>query len=135
MLGRLVETTSAPFHYSVVVSIDAGEIRKLPEGSHLVAEISIEVIAGKVSIVWIDENFQVLDDTERYAPAMAGAQRIVVPVPADQAYGLVFRSFASTSVPASFRLLELRAMKWTPNLTERPLRRHQALRQAGSGSV
>jgi glycosyltransferase involved in cell wall biosynthesis len=130
MLGRLVETTSMPYHYSVVLSIDAGETRKLPAGSHLVAEISIEVIAGKVSIVWIDENFEVLDEMERYAPAMEGVQRLVVPVPADQAYGLVFRNFAPTSVPTSFRLLELRAMKLTPNLTERTLRRRQALRQA-----
>jgi glycosyltransferase involved in cell wall biosynthesis len=115
MISRLVETTPVPYHYSVVFNTDVRKIQNLPIGSHIIAEISIEVIAGMVAATWLDENSQVLDSAERYAPAIPGPQRLVVPVRADRGRLLVFRNFASSSVPTSFRILELKAMKWSPN--------------------
>jgi glycosyltransferase involved in cell wall biosynthesis len=115
MMGRLVDTTPVPYHYSVVFNADARKARNLPIGSHIIAEISIEVIAGMVAAAWLDENGQVLESAQRYPSAMPGPQRLVVPVPVDRGRSLVFRNFASSSVPASFRILELTAMKWSPN--------------------
>lgn len=111
IVGKLVDTTSVPYLYSVVLSTD-GATGNLPPGSPLIAKISIEVLAGQVGVLWIDENHQVVDDTERYAPAMPGIQRLVVSAAADQGRQLVFRNFAH--VPASFRILELRAATYAP---------------------
>jgi glycosyltransferase involved in cell wall biosynthesis len=110
MMGKLVDTTSMPYRYSVVLNIDPREVWSLPASSHVSAEMSIEVTAGKVGVAWADENHEVLDGAERYAPAMPGLQRLVVPVPAKRAYQLVLRNFASGSVPTSFRILGLRAI-------------------------
>jgi hypothetical protein len=66
-----------------------------------------------VGVLWIDENHQVLDGTERYAPAMHGVQRLVVSAPVDQGRHLVFRNFSE--VHTSFRILGFKA-KWMPEL-------------------
>jgi hypothetical protein len=115
MIGKLVETTSVPFVHSVVFSANMPQIRTLPIGSRISAEISIQVIAGRIGVVWADENAQVIDDTERYAPAMADVQRLVVSASVDRASFLVFRNFTAPPVVSSFRILGLKIRKWMPD--------------------
>jgi glycosyltransferase involved in cell wall biosynthesis len=115
MIGKLVETTSVPFVHSVVLSANLPQIRALPIGSRISAEISIQVVAGRIGVVWADENAQVVDDTERYAPAMANVQRLVVSASVDRASFLVFRNFTAPPVVSSFRILELKIRKWIPD--------------------
>jgi glycosyltransferase involved in cell wall biosynthesis len=112
--GKRIDTPPRPYCYAVLMGIDVGKAQRLPAGSCVAAEISVEVIEGKVGVAWIDENHQVLDDAERYAPAMTGIQRLMVPAPADRVRQLVFRNFASDDAVTSFRIVGLRARKWLP---------------------
>lgn len=108
IVGKRIDTTSIPYRYSIVLAADKRKTWKRPSGSLLATEVSIEVLAGRVSVVWVDENFQVVGDAERYAPAMPGIQKLFVPVSNDRAYHLVFRNFTSDATPTSFRILELK---------------------------
>jgi hypothetical protein len=78
-------------------------------GSRIAAEISIEVIAGSVSAVWIDESYSVIEGTERYASAMLGLHRLVVPVFARPMCRLVLRNWGPNSIPATFRIVNVNA--------------------------
>lgn len=112
--GKRIDTPVRPYCYAVLVGVNAGKAQRLPAGSRVAAEISVEVIEGKVGVAWIDENHQVLDDAERYAPALTGVQRLMVPAPADRVRQLVFRNFAPNGAATSFRIVGLRARKWLP---------------------
>ncbi|MBS0220805.1 MAG: glycosyltransferase [Proteobacteria bacterium] len=112
--GKLVETPSTRYCYSVLLGADTKRTRKLSVAGYVLAEIAIEVVSGSVGVAWVDENYQVIDGTERFAPAMADIQHLVVPVLARKVHKLVFRNFTLGDLPASFRILDLRAKTLTP---------------------
>lgn len=114
IMGNVVETPPTRYCYSALLSADPKRVRKLPVASYVLAEILIEVVSGSVGVAWVDENYQVIDGTERFAPAMAGIQHLVVPVLAGKIHQLVFRNFAAGDLPTSFRILELKAKTLTP---------------------
>jgi glycosyltransferase involved in cell wall biosynthesis len=118
MMGKPINTTAVPYCYSVVLSTDIRRTWNWPCGTRLSADISVDVVAGKLGVAWLDENFRIVSDTERYAPAMPGPQRIIVPALADRACFLMFRNFSPDASPVSFRILELRATLQDDNMPQ-----------------
>jgi len=110
--GKLITTSPEQYSYSILVNARQGRALELGEGSYVVAELWVEVTTGSLGVSWVDENAQILEGTERYAPARLGMQRVVVPVPADRVRQLLLRNFAAGSVRTSFRILELNIFEW-----------------------
>lgn len=110
LTGAIVDTSAVPYRYSVLLHVDAAIARQLTSGSLITIEISIEVLAGMVGIVWADEGYNPLQDTERYAPAEPGVvQRVVISIPSEQAQFVVLRNVAPGATAASFRISQFRA--------------------------
>jgi glycosyltransferase involved in cell wall biosynthesis len=104
-----IDTSTVPYHYSLLLHVDRTITRRLERGSLLMVEVSIHVLAGAIGIVWVDDCGQPLQDSERYAVEMPGIQHVVVSIPAEHAHCLVFRNVATYAMGASFRICCLRA--------------------------
>ena len=113
LTDALIGTSTIPYHYSVLLHVDGEVTRWLEPGSLLIVEIFVEVLAGEIGIVWVDDGGQPLQDSERYALATPGFQRVVVSIPVDRARCLVFRNVATTATAALFRVVRLNASSIT----------------------
>ena len=113
LTDALIATSTIPYHYSVLLHVDGAVTRWLEPGSLLMVEIFVEVLAGEIGIVWVDDGGQPLQDSERYALATPGFQRVVVSIPVDRARCLVFRNVATTATAALFRVVRLNASSIT----------------------
>ncbi len=86
----IIDTTTVPFCYSVLMNANPAIVRDLQPGTVTVV-VAIEVISGKVGIAWIDKQYQTLDSTERHVEAAPDVQRVSVLVPSDKAHSLILR--------------------------------------------
>jgi hypothetical protein len=90
------------------VHVDLAITRRLKPGGLVTVEVSIEVFAGTIGIVWTDEGGRPLEDTERYAPAMPGIQRVLVSVSCEQVHFLVLRNVATDATATTFQVSRFR---------------------------
>jgi glycosyltransferase involved in cell wall biosynthesis len=109
LTNAVIETSTVPFHYSVLLHVDRAVTRHLEPGSMLIVEMLIEVFTGEIGVVWLDEGGQPLQDSERYALATPGLQRVIVSISVDRARCLVIRNVANDSTAASFRVSQAKA--------------------------
>lgn len=109
LTSSTIVTSATPYHYSAILEVDRAVTRRLEPGSLLIVEAFVEVLAGAIGIVWVDDAGQPLQDSERCALEMPGVQRVVVSIPYERAHRLVFRNVASAAVAASFRVCRLNA--------------------------
>lgn len=109
LTDALISTSPIPHHYSVLLHVDGAVTRWLEPRSLLIVEVYIEVFGGEIGIVWVDDCGQPLQDSERYALATPGIQRVVVSIAVDRARCLVFRNVATTATAALFRVVRLNA--------------------------
>ena len=115
----IIDTTTVPFCYSVLMNANPAIVRDLQPGTVTVV-VAIEVISGKVGIAWIDKQYQTLDSTELHVEAAPGVQRVSVLVPSDKAHSLILRNVAGDSMSSSFRLFGFSAVSQTAGATESP---------------
>jgi glycosyltransferase involved in cell wall biosynthesis len=106
----IIDTTSISYCYSVMLSANPSVVRGLRPASMVTVLVAIEVISGKVGIVWIGDDLTHLESAERYVTAAPGIQRVAVSVPAENVHHLVVRNFAGDSTSSSFRLIGFRAV-------------------------
>ena len=109
IINTIIDTSAEPYGYSVVLGADSRAISHLRGDELVIVEISIKVVAGKIGIMWTDNNYQPFASTERYASAMRGVQRILVSIPSKQAHHLVFRNVASDSTGTTFKITGVKA--------------------------
>lgn len=105
----IIDTSAEPYRYSVVMDADGSATRHLQGSGFIVVEFFLKVIAGSVSIVWTDKNYQPLVATERYVSAAPGLQRVLTSIPSRQAHHLVLRNFTHDSKSATFKIAGVRA--------------------------
>ena len=58
MTETVIDTSSVPYRYSVVITPNPEIVRSLRAGGLVTLEISVEVSAGKLGIVWTDAGIQ-----------------------------------------------------------------------------
>jgi hypothetical protein len=105
----IIDTTSASYCYSVMLDANPAVVHDLRSGGTVTVVVAIEVISGKVGIVWLDKEYQPLEATERYVTAARGVQRIPVSVPSDNVHHLVLRNVTGGSKRSSFKLMDFSA--------------------------
>jgi FkbM family methyltransferase len=109
ILNVIIDTSPEAYRYSLMLNVDNRITHQLRGNGFITVELSLKVIAGRIGIVWTDENYQPLVTTERYVSAMPGVQSVLVSVPAKQAHRLVFRNVAGNSTKATFRITRIKA--------------------------
>lgn len=105
----IIDTSPEPYRYSVVLDADREIMRHVGEAGIITLEVSIKVIAGKIGVVWADENYQPLASSERYISGAPGIQRALLAAPSKKAHHLVFRNVADDSTRATFKLSGIKA--------------------------
>jgi hypothetical protein len=111
---KTIDTTTVPHTYSVVWKVDTSA---LPQSGHdrtIVVEVSIDVGAGRLGILWVDENFQPIGNGERHVAVDPHRQRVLVAAPVSRARYLVVRNSAREGLASSFVVKCLRG-KITPS--------------------
>lgn len=108
LLGTIIDTSHAPYRYSIVVDTDAAIRNRFNADALVTTEIAIEVGGGTVGILWTDENHQAIVSTERFA--IPGVHFVMGRVFIKQMHHLVFRNMATGGTRSSFRVLRISAM-------------------------
>ncbi|MBN9491403.1 MAG: hypothetical protein J0H44_29565 [Alphaproteobacteria bacterium] len=108
LLGTIIDTSHAPYRYSVVVDTDAAIRGQFKADSLVTTEIAIEVGGGTVGILWADEDNHAIKSTERFA--IPGVYSVMGRVLIKQMHHLVFRNMATGGLRSSFRVLRISAM-------------------------
>jgi hypothetical protein len=106
----IIDTTSISYCYSVMLDANPAVVRDFRPGGTVTVVVAIEVISGRVGIVWLDKDYQPLESTERYVEPARGAQSVAVSVPSDNVHHLVLRNVAGGSMSSSFRVTSFRAV-------------------------
>jgi phosphoglycerol transferase len=108
--NAIIDTTSISYSYSVLVDTNPSVVHNLRPNSTVSVVVTLEVISGKIGIVWLDKDYHPLEDTERHLPAARGIQRVSVSVSSGNVHHLVLRNVAGGSTGSSFRLIGFRAV-------------------------
>lgn len=108
LLDVIIDTSSVSYRYAIVASADPRLVRDLKAGGLLTVEVAVEVIDGKVGIVWVDAEYYPIEATERYVSAMPGIQRVLVSVPAERVHHLALRSVTGDPTRTSFKVIGIR---------------------------
>ncbi len=108
ILDVMIDTSSVSYRYAVVAAAAPEMVRNLRPGGLVTVEISVEVIAGKLGVVWTDAEFYPIEATERYVSAIPGIQRVLVSVPSERIHHLALRNVTGDSTATSFRLASIR---------------------------
>src|SRR5690349_8224731 len=108
LLGTVIDTSYAPYRYSVVIDVDAAIRDQFKADALVTMEIAIEVEGGMVGILWADEDHQPLTNTERFA--IPGVYSVIGWAFVKQMHHLVFRNMATGRMRSSFRVLRISAM-------------------------
>ena len=108
LLGTVIDTSYAPYRYSVVLDVDAAIRDQFKADALVTMEIAIEVEGGIVGILWTDENHQPLVTTERFA--IPGVYSVIGWAFVKQMHHLVFRNMATGRMRSSFRVSRISAM-------------------------
>ena len=117
LAGRIIETSPAMWSYALSLAFDSGVLATIPAGGSLAVEIEVDVKEGKLGIGIAGADPSTFASPERTLSAMAGAQRVVVVVPAAQAKSLMFRNVASEGTRTVFSLSAVRAKARPPAAT------------------
>lgn len=105
----VIDTSSVSYRYAIVVTPHPEMVRNLRAGGLVTVEIFLEVITGRLGIVWADAEYHPIEATERYVGAMPGVQRVLVSVPSERVHHLVIRNVAGDPKATSFKLVSIRA--------------------------
>jgi hypothetical protein len=103
-----IDTTTVPYVYSMLWSLDTAVLRRHKDKNSIVAEVSLSVGAGRLGILWVDEEFQPLAESERYLQADPHPQQVLVSAPVSRARHLIFRNFERKGLATSFCVKRIR---------------------------
>lgn len=103
-----IDTSSESFRYSLVIATNPQMSRGLSAGGMITFEVSVEVTAGRLGILWADQQYQPLEGTERFVSAMPGIQRVLVSAPTERVDNFILRNAAPNSIGTSFKLAGIR---------------------------
>jgi FkbM family methyltransferase len=104
----IIDTSSISYRYAIVATPNPQMVRNLKAGGLVTVEISVEVMTGKLGVVWADAEYYPIEATERYISAMSGMQRVLISVPSERAHHLVLRNATPDSTRTSFKLAGIR---------------------------
>jgi FkbM family methyltransferase len=105
----MIDTSSISYRYAIVITPNPEMVRNLKSGGLVTLELSLEVIAGRLGVVWTDAEHYPIEATERYVAAMQSVQRVLVSVPSERVHHLVIRNVAGDPKATSFKLVSIRA--------------------------
>lgn len=103
-----IDTTTVPFVYSLIWNMDVATLPRGARDMSIVVEALVDVGAGRLGIVWLDEHYQPLSESERFVSVDPHRQKVLVSAPAARARHLVFRNCAREGLATSFVLRRLR---------------------------
>jgi hypothetical protein len=103
-----IDTTTVLYVYSMLWKLDTMALPQRTRDGSIVVEVSIDVGAGRLGILWVDEEYQPLDESERFVLVDPHQQQVLVSAPAARARHLVFRNSAREGLATSFIVRHLR---------------------------
>jgi hypothetical protein len=104
----MIDTTIVPYVYSMLWKLDAAILPPREHDCSIVVEASVDVGAGRLGILWVDEDYQPIEESERFVVVDPHRQQVLVSAPATRARHLVFRNLARVGLATSFIVRGLR---------------------------
>jgi hypothetical protein len=117
-LDETIDTTTAPYVYSMLWQFDTTILQHQTRGGTITVEVSVDVGAGRLGILWVDEAFQPIAESERTVSVHPHRQHVLVSAPVTRARHLVFRNQAQEGLATSFVVRNLRAKVTTHTVSE-----------------
>jgi hypothetical protein len=113
VMDMTIDTTTVLYVYSLIWKLDRSVLPH-GQGRTVVVEVSIDVRAGRLGILWADQDFQLVDGSERYVSVEPDRQQVLISAPAELARYLIVRNSTREGLASSFVVRRVRG-KITPS--------------------